>query len=76
MKDLTWKSTITDTKRALHYHHYIRIGIWRKYLNGTTLIESTQAHQQKKVDEFINHKINFNTTHIIKSDIQQLTNFP
>ena len=45
-------------------------------MNGITLIKSTQADLEKKVDEFINHKIDFNTTHIIKSDIQQLTNVP
>ena len=28
------------------------------------------------VDEFISHKIVFNTTHIIKSDIQQITDIP
>ena len=47
-----------------------------KYLNGITLIESTQADLEKKADEFINHKVDFNITHIIKSDIQQLTNVP
>ena len=45
-------------------------------MNGLTLIESTQADLEKKVDKFINHKIDFNTTHIIKSDIKQLTNVP
>ena len=76
MQDFTWETTITDTKRTLRSHHYIGIEIWRKYLNGITLIESTQADLEKKVDEFINHKIDFNTAHIIKSDIQQLTNVP
>ena len=54
---------------GLSSHHYIRIEIWRKYLNGITLIESTQAALEKKVDEFINHKIDFNIKHIIESDI-------
>ena len=73
MQDFTWKTTITDTKRTLRSHHCISIELWRKYLNGITLIESTQADLDKKVDEFINHKIEFNTAHIIKSDIQQIT---
>ena len=34
------------------------------------------GRSREKVDEFINNKIDFNTTHIIKSDIQQLTNVP
>ena len=76
MQDFTRKTTIADTKRKLSSHHYIGIEIWRKYLNGITLIESTQGDLEKKVDEFINNKIDFNTTHIIKSDIQQLTNVP
>ena len=76
MQDFTWKTKIDDTKRTLRSHHYIGIEIWRKYLNGITLIESTQADLEKKVDEFINHKIDFNTTHIIKSDIQPVTNIP
>ena len=61
IRDFTWKTTITDTKRTLRYHHYIHIEIWRKYLNHITLIESTQADLDKMVDEFINHKIDFNT---------------
>ena len=76
MQDFTWKTTISDTKRTLCYHHYIGIEIWRKYLNGITLIKSTQVDLDKKVDAFINHKIDFNTTHIIKSDIQPVINVP
>ena len=76
MQDFTWKTTITNTKRTLRSHHYIGIEIRRKYLYGITLIKSTQADLEKKVDEFINNKIDFNTTHIIKSDIQPVTNVP
>ena len=76
MQDFTWKTTIADTKRTLRSHHYIGIEIWRKYLNGIALIESTQEVLEKKVDKFINHKIDFNTAHIIKSDIQQITKIP
>ena len=39
-------------------------------------IKNTKADIEKKVDEFINDKIDFNTTHIIKSDIQPVTNVP
>ena len=74
MQEFTWKITIADTKRKLRSHHYIGIEIWRKYMNGITLIESIQADLEKKVEKFINHKIDFNTTHIIKSDIQPVTN--
>ena len=76
MQDFTRKTTIYDTKRTLRSHHYIGIEIWRKYLNGIILIESTKADLEKKVDKFINHKIDFNTTHIIKSNIQPVTNVP
>ena len=76
MQEFTWKTTITDTKRTLCSHHYIGIEILRKYLYGITLIESTQADLEKKVDEFINDKIDFNTTHIINYDIQPVTNVP
>ena len=74
MQDFTWKTTINDTKSTLRSHHYISIDLWRKYLNGITVIESTQADLDKMVDEFISHKIVFNNAHIIKSDIQQITN--
>ena len=47
MQDFTWKNTIADTKRTLRFHHCIGIEIWRKYLNGITLIESTQADLEK-----------------------------
>ena len=76
MQDFRWKTTIDDTKSKMRSHHYIGIEILRKYLYGITLIESTQEHLQKKIDEFINDKIDFNTTHIIKSNIQPVTNVP
>ena len=76
MQDFTRKNIIADTKRTLRSHHYIGIEILGKYIYGITLIESTQADQEKKVDEFINDKIDFNTTHIIKSDIEPVTNVP
>ena len=76
MEDFTCKTTVSDTKMTLRSHHYVGTEIWRKYLNGITLIESTQADLEKKVDEFINQKIDFNTTNIIKSDIQPVPNVP
>ena len=76
MQDFTWKTTINDTNRTLRFHHYISIDSWRKFLNGITVIDSTQAELDKMVDEFISHKTKFNTKHIIKSDIQQIMNIP
>ena len=76
MQDFTWKTTINDTNRTLRSHHYISIDSWRKYLNVITVINSTQADLDKMVDEFISHKTVFNTEHIIKSDIQKITNIP
>ena len=76
MQHFTWKTTIANTKRTQSSHNCIGIEIWRKCLNGITLIKSTQADLEKTFDEFINHKIEFNTTHIIKSYIQPVTNVP
>ena len=72
MQDFTWKTTFNDTNRTLRSHHYISIDSWRKYINGITVINSTQVDLDKMVDEFISHKIVFNTAHIIKSDIQHI----
>ena len=69
MQDFTWKTTISDTKRTLRSNHYIGIEKLRKYLYGITLIENTKADLEKMVDEFINNKIDFNNTHIIKSNL-------
>ena len=76
MQDFTWKTTINDTNRTLRSHHYISIDSWRKYLNGITVIDSTQAELDKMVDEFISNKTKFQTKQIIKSDIQQIMNMP
>ena len=76
MQDFTRKTKIADTKRTLCSHYYIGIEKLRKYVYGISHIENTKTDLEKKVDEFINDKIDFNTTHIIKSDIQQLTNVP
>ena len=74
MQDFTWKTTIADTKWTLCSHHYIVIEKLSKYLYGITLIENTKADLEKKVDEFINDKIGFNNTHIIKYNIKPVSN--
>ena len=76
MQDFTWKTTIANTKRTLRSHHCIGIEKLRKYLYGIPLIENTKAGLEKKVDEFINDKIDFNNTHIIKSNIKPVSNIP
>ena len=53
MQDFTWKTKINDTNRTLRSHHYISIDSWRKYLNGITVIESTQADLDKMSDFMI-----------------------
>ena len=65
-----------DTKSTLRSHHYIGIENLRKYLYGIPHIEITKADLEKKVDEFINDKSDFNNTHIIKSNIQPVSNVP
>ena len=72
MQDFTRKKA--NTKMTLRSHHYIEIEKLRKYLYGITLIEITQADLEKKFNEFINDKIDFNNTHIIKSNIKPVTN--
>ena len=76
MQDFTWKNTIADTKRTLSFHHYIGIENLIKYLYGITHIKNTKADLEKKFDEFINDKSNFNNTHIIKSNILPVSNEP
>ena len=67
---------IADTKRTLNSHHYIDIEKLRKYLSGILHIETIKADLDKKVDEFINDKSDFNNTHIIKSNIIPVSNIP
>ena len=74
MQDFTRKTTIADTKRTLRCHHYIEIEKLGKHLSGILHIENTKADLEKKVDEFINDKIDFNNTHIIKSNILPVSN--
>ena len=76
MHDFTRKNTIADTKRTLCSHHYIGIEKLRKYLYGISHIENNKSDLEKKVDEFINDKSDFNNTHIIKSNILPVSNIP
>ena len=76
MQDFTRKTTISDTKRTLRSHHYIEIEKTRKHLSGILHIENTKADIEKKVDELINDKIDFNNTHIIKYNILPVSNIP
>ena len=74
MQDFTWKRINTNTKRTLHSHHFIEIEKLRKYLSGILSIENDKADLGKKTNQFINDKSDFNNTHIIKSNIQPISN--
>ena len=76
MQDFTWKSKNENTKRTLRSHHYIEIEKLRKYLSGILYIENDKADLGKNMDQFINDKSDFNNTHIIKSNIQPVSNIP
>ena len=64
----------TDTKRTLRSHHYIEVQKLRKYLSGILYIENIKADLEKKMDEIIKDKSDFNITHIIKSNILPVFN--
>ena len=76
MQDFTGKTRISNKKRTLRSHHYIEIEKLRKYLSGILYIENDKSDLGKKMDQFINDKIDFNNTHIIKSNIQPVSNIP
>ena len=76
MQDFTQKRKNTDTKRTLCSHHYIEIEKLRKYISCILYIENDKADLGKNMDQFINDKSNFNNTHIIKSNIQPVSNIP
>ena len=76
MQDFTWKRKDSDTKRTIRSHHYIEIEKLRKYLSGILYIENDKAYIGEKMDQFINDKSDFNNTHIIKSNIQPVSNIP
>ena len=65
-----------DTKRTLRSYHYNEPEKLRKYLSGILYIENDKADQGKKMDQLINDKRDFNNTHIIKSNIQPVSNIP
>ena len=67
---------IANTKKTLRSHHYIEIEKLGKYISVILHIEKTKADLEKKVDEFINDKSDFNNTHIIKSKIIPVSNIP
>ena len=68
--------TNSDTKRTLCSHHYIEIEKLRKYLSGILYIENIKSYLEKKMDEFVNDKSNFNNTHVLKSKILPVFNIP
>ena len=76
MQDFTWKRENADTKITLRSHHYIEIEKLVKYISGVLYIESDKADLGKKMDQFINDKSEFDNTHIIKSNIQHVSNIP
>ena len=61
---------------TLRSHHYIEIEKLRKYLSGILYIENVQAYIGENMYQFINDKSDFNNTHIIKSNIQPVSNIP
>ena len=76
MQDFTRKRKNSDTKRTLRPNHYIERKQLIKYLSGILSIENDEADLGKKMDQFINDKSDFNNTHIIKSNIQPISNIP
>ena len=48
----------------------------RKYISGILYNQNIKADLEKKVDEFINDRSDFNNTHIIKSNILPISNIP
>ena len=74
MQDFTWWGGGADTKSTLCSRHYVEIEKLRKHLSGILHIENIKADLEKKVGDFINDKSDFNNTHIIKSNIQPVSN--
>ena len=61
--------------------HYVRIITLkfekpRKHLSGILYIEDDKIDLGEKMDHLINDKSDFNNTHIIKSNIQPVSNIP
>ena len=57
-------------------HHYIEIEKLIKYLSGILYIENYKADLGVNKDQLINDKSEFNNTHIIKSNIEPVSNIP
>ena len=76
MQGFTWKKRKTIQKRTLLLHHYIEIKKLGKYISGILYIENDKAYIGINMDQFINNKSDFNNTHIIKSNIQPVSNIP
>ena len=74
MQIFTWKRKNANTKRILRLHHYIEIEKLRKYLSGILYNENDKSDLGKNMDQFINDKSDFNNTHVIKSNIQPVSN--
>ena len=76
MQYFIWKGKHADTKRTLRSHRFIKIEKLRKYLSGILSIKNDKADIGNKTNQFINDIIDFNNTHIIKSNIQPISNIP
>ena len=76
MQYFTWKIKNADTKRTIRSHHHIEREELRKYLSGILSIENDEADLGRKTNQFINDKSDFNNTHIIKCNIQPISNIP
>ena len=76
MQDFTWNRKNDDTKRTLRSHHFIEIEKLRKYISRILYIYNDKADLGGKIDQFIDDKSDFNNTHIIKPNIQPVSNIP
>ena len=74
MQDFTWKRKYVDTKSTLRLHHYIEREKLRNCLSGILYIENDEADIEKKTNQFISDKSDFNNKHIIKYKIQPISN--
>ena len=63
-------------KSTLRSHHYIEGEKLGKYLSGILSIENDEADIGKKANQSINDKSDFNIKHIIKCNIQPISNIP
>ena len=65
-----------DTKKTICPHHNTEREELIKYLSDILSIENNEADLGKKTNQFINDKIAFNNKHIIKCNIQTISNIP